>query len=131
MSLKLSISLIIIASLFLTGCAATVNSNIQNPQKKLSINDKVAFLDTMHLVPENASKIGSSQFGDSMFSTDCSFDSNLVEARKIARANGANIVKVTEKKSPDFLSSCYRLKIDYYYYDGNVANLAQHQLQIN
>lgn len=131
MSLKLSISLIVISSLLLTGCAATVRSDIQNAQKKLSINDKVAFLDIMHLVPENATKVGSSHFGDSMFSTDCSFDSNLVEARKIARANGANIVKVTEKKTPDLLSTCYRLKIDYYFYDGNVANLPQHQLQIN
>jgi hypothetical protein len=118
-------------SLILLGCSASIKSSFQNSKKPLTIEDKVAFLDTGHSVPENAVKLGQAKFGDSGFSTDCDFNSNLVKARKIARENGANIVKVTEKKTPDIWSTCYRLQIEFYFYAGNVSALPQYALQIN
>ena len=114
----------------LISCGASIKSNFQTQNKPLTIDDKVAFLDIHHKVPETAKKLGEGKFGDTGFSTDCDFNSNLVQARKIARQNGANIVKVTEKKTPDLWSSCYRIKVEYYYYDGNVLDLQQYQLQI-
>lgn len=117
--------------LILTSCASTVKTTITKQEKPLTTNDKVAFLDLNHKVPENAIKIGNAKFGDSGFSTDCGFNSNLIKARKIARENGANIVKVTESKKPDLWSSCYRMKIDFYKYEGDVNSLRQYQLQIN
>lgn len=112
-------------------CGATVTSSFTSPKKELTIEDKVAFLDTHHIVPSNALKIGDAHFGDSGFSIDCDFNSNLINARKLARKNGANIVKIIEKKTPDLWSSCYRLKIEFYYYEGNVSDLPQYSLQIN
>ncbi len=117
--------------LILTSCASTIKTTITNQEKTLTTNDKVAFLDMNHEVPENAIRIGNAKFGDSGFSTDCGFNSNLVKARKIARENGANIVKVTESKKPDLWSSCYRIKIDFYKYEGDINSLPQYQLQIN
>ncbi|MBY0066917.1 hypothetical protein [Empedobacter falsenii] len=117
-------------ALLLTSCASTVKTTITNQEKALTTNDKVAFLDVNHKVPENAKKIGNTKFGDSGFSTDCDFNSNLIKARQIARENGANIVKVTESKKPDLWSSCYRMKIDFYKYEGDVKSLQQYQLQI-
>ena len=56
----------------------------------------------------------------------------LQNARNLAREKGANIVKVTEKKEPSILgSSCYRIKVDFYFYEGDVTKLSQYQLQIN
>jgi hypothetical protein len=56
----------------------------------------VTFLDLQNKVPENAKNIGNALFGDSGFSTNCDFNTNLISARKLARVNGANIVKVVK-----------------------------------
>lgn len=119
-----------LSTLLLFSCAATVKTSITSKEEALTSNDKVAFLDINHKVPEDARKIGEAKFGDSGFSTDCDFNSNLIKARQIARENGANIVKVTENKTPDLWSSCYRMKVDFYKYDGDVKSLSQYQLQI-
>lgn len=124
--------LIIAITFLLISCSATIKSNFNEQLKPLTIEDKVAFLDLQNQVPEGAKKIGNAKFGDSGFSTDCDFNTNLISARKLARANGANIVKVVEKKEPSvFGSSCYRIKVDFYFYNGDVTKLAQYQLQIN
>ncbi|PUB26389.1 hypothetical protein C8J95_11173 [Elizabethkingia sp. YR214] len=117
--------------IFLNSCSATINSTFSDSGKPLTINDKVAFLDVNHKVPDGARKLGTTKFGDSGFSTDCDFNSNLIKARQLARENGANIVKVTEKKEPGLWSTCYRIKVEFYYYEGNVTTLPQYQLQIN
>lgn len=120
----------IFSTIFLVSCGASIKSNFQTQNKALTIEDKVAFLDVHHKVPETAKKLGDGKFGDTGFSTDCNFNSNLVQARKLARQNGANIVKVIEKKTPDLWSSCYRMKVEFYFYDGNVSELPQYQLQV-
>ena len=120
----------ILLSTILVSCGASIKSNFQTQNKALTIDDKVAFLDVHHKVPETAKKLGDGKFGDTGFSTDCDFNSNLIQARKIARKNGANIVKVVEKKTPDLWSTCYRLRVEYYFYEGNVSDLQQYQLQI-
>jgi hypothetical protein len=74
---------------------------------------------------------GTIRFADSGFSTDCDFYSNLSKARKRAREIGANIVKITESKSPDIISSCHRIKVAFYKYNGDVSNIRQLQLQKN
>ena len=95
--------LISIFPFLLISCGASIKSNFTEHLKPLTIENKVAFLDLENKVPENAKKIGNAKFGDSGFSTDCDFNTNLISARKLARANGANIVKVTEKKEPSIL----------------------------
>ncbi len=121
-----------IASFLLMSCGASIKSNFTEQLKPLTLENKVAFLDLEHKVPETAKKIGNAKFGDSGFSTDCDFNTNLINARKLARANGANIVKVTEKTEPSiFGSSCYRIKVDFYYYEGNLSQMSQYQMQIN
>ncbi len=115
----------------LSGCSPKISSNFTNPQSTLSSNEKVAFLDVEDPLPENLIKIGALKFQDSGFSTDCSFNSLLNKARIEARKNGANIVKVTNKKKPDLWSSCYRLKIDLYSYNGDVSNLEQYELKLD
>ena len=95
------------------------------------MDDKVAFLDLQHIVPEGTKKLGQAKYGDSGFSTNCDFNTNLISARKLARANGANIVKVVEKSTPDLWSSCYRITVEFYFYEGDVSKLNQYQVQIN
>lgn len=120
-----------IVSFLLVSCGASVKSNFTEQLKPLTIENKVAFLDMDHKVPENVKRIGEAKFGDSGFSIDCDFNTNLISARKLARANGANIVKVIKKSTPDLWSSCYRMTVEFYYYEGDVTKLSQYQLQIN
>ncbi len=123
--------LIAILPFLLIGCSANIKSSFTSQNKPLTIEDKVAFLDIQNKVPESAKKIGEAKYGDSGFSTNCDFNTNLISARKLARSNGANIVKVTKKSTPDIWSSCYRITVEFYYFEGDVTQLPQYQLQIN
>lgn len=120
-----------ISTFLLVSCGASITSSFTEQLKPLTIENKVAFLGLEHKLPENAKKIGEAKFGDSGFSTDCNFNTNLISARKLARANGANIVKVVKKSVPDLWSSCYRITVEFYYFEGDVTELSQYQLQIN
>lgn len=123
--------LLLMAVFGLASCGPKITSNFTNPQPKLSIDEKIALLDIHHKVPENITKIGDLRFQDSGFTSDCSFNSLMNRARIKAQENGANIVKVVEKKKPDLWSSCYRLKIELYKYDGDVSSLPQYKLTLD
>ncbi|RXG17650.1 hypothetical protein DSM03_102527 [Leeuwenhoekiella aestuarii] len=115
----------------ITGCSPKLASHVSNPLTTLTSDEPVAFLDVEHELPDDLIKVGSLRFQDSGFSTDCSFNSLLNKARIEARKNGANIVKVTDTKKPDLWSSCYRLQIDLYRYNGDVAKLKQYELKLD
>ncbi len=118
-------------TILLSGCASTVKYNFTEQLKPLTIENKVVFLDLEHLVPQSAKKIGTAKYGDTGFSTDCNFNTNLINARALARENGANIVKVIQKKTPDLWSLCYRISVDFYYLESDLSNIPQYTLQIN
>jgi hypothetical protein len=124
-------TVLVFLSLTLFSCGPKITSSFEAAGKALTIEDKVAFLDIQHKVPEGAKKIGDARFQDSGFSTDCDFNSNLIKARKMAREKGANIVKITETKAPDLWSLCYRIKVEFYHSDTDVTKIPQYQIQIN
>ena len=118
-------------SLFLSSCSAVINESISKTYSYLPIDAKIAILEVKHNVPANAEKLGFISFGDSGFSTDCDYYSNLSKARKRAREIGANIVKINQVTEPSIVSSCYRMNISFYKYDGNASQLPQISLQQN
>lgn len=118
-------TLIVAISFLLISCGARVKSTFTEQFNPLLSEDKVALLDIRHQVPENSQKLGTARYGDTGFSNDCSFETNLKSARKLARANGANIVKVVKKTTPDLWSTCYRINVEFYYYSGDVTALEQ------
>lgn len=117
--------------LLLISCGSNIKSNFTSQNKPLTIEDKVAFLDLLNKVPDGAKKLGEAKYGDSGFSTSCDFNTILINARKLARANGSNIVKVVKKSTPDLWTTCYRITVEFYFYEGDVSKLSQYQLQIN
>ncbi|MFL0083035.1 hypothetical protein V2647_03815 [Tenacibaculum maritimum] len=123
--------LLLIAVIGIASCSPKITSSFTNRQPKISIDEKVALLDIKHELPKNLIKVGEVRFQDSGFSTDCSFNSLMNKARVEARENGANIVKVVDKKKPNLWSSCYRLKIELYKYDGDTSSLPQYKLQLD
>ena len=79
-------------SLFLSSCSAVINESISKTYSYLPIDAKIAILEVKHNVPANAEKLGFISFGDSGFSTDCDYYSNLSKARRRAREIGANLL---------------------------------------
>jgi hypothetical protein len=128
---QITTTLFLITVIGITSCSPKITSNLTNPLPKLAVEDKIALLDLEHELPENIIKVGHLRFKDSGFSTDCSFNSLMNKARIEARKNGANIVKVVDKKKPDLWSSCYRLKIELYKYDGDITSLPQYKLKLD
>ncbi|MEP1487681.1 MAG: hypothetical protein ABJK28_04580 [Algibacter sp.] len=124
-------TLFLITVIGFTSCSPKISSNFVNPQPKLSIDENVALLDIEHHLPKNIIKVGELRFQDSGFSTDCSFNSLMTQARNEARKNGANIIKVVDKKKPDLWSSCYLLKIELYKYNGDISALTQYKLKLD
>ncbi|GGF01866.1 hypothetical protein SAMN05443634_103182 [Chishuiella changwenlii] len=127
--MKILFYTIIIASL--VSCGASIKTNFSEIKPSISREQSFAFLAEKHKVPAGSVKIGSSQVKDSGFSTDCSYNSNLEKLRKIARDNGANIIKVVNSKGADLWSTCTRMDIDYYYYDGDIKSLQQYRLTLD
>jgi hypothetical protein len=115
----------------LFSCNAVIKENVTKKYDALPIDSQIAILDVNQPIPEKSELMGTIKFADSGFSTDCDFYSNLSKARKRAREIGANIVKITESKSPDIISSCHRIKVAFYKYNGDVSNIRQLQLQKN
>lgn len=115
----------------IASCSPKISSNLSNPQQELPVDEKVALLDIDHSLPENIIKVGELRYQDSGFSTNCSFNSLMTQARSEARKNGANLVKVVDKKKPDLWSSCYRLKLELYNYSGDVSALSQYQIKLD
>ena len=128
---KLTKMLFLITVFAISSCSPKISSNFTNPQPKLSMDEHVALLDIEHQLPENLVKVGDLRFQDSLLSTDCSFNSLMTRARNEARKNGANIVKVIDKKKPDLWSSCFRLKIELYKSNEDVSSLAQYKLKLD
>jgi hypothetical protein len=122
---KQHIAIYFLSTLFLVGCGPKITSHYFVPKSSLGTNEKVALLDLHHTVPENATKIGTLKFGDTGFSTNCSFKKNSLKAIEEARKNGVNIIKITQHKKPDLMSSCHRMVFELYYYAGNTQKLSQ------
>lgn len=97
----MKIFLYAIIAISLTSCGASIKTNFSEIKPTISKEQSFAFLAEQHKVPTGAIKTGSSKVKDSGFSTDCSYNSNLEKLRKIARDNGANIIKVVKSKGAD------------------------------
>ncbi|WP_010255818.1 hypothetical protein [Myroides injenensis] len=107
----------IITILIFMSCSSTINTNIINKQPPLNEKTAITILKIGEEVPSPNKKVGTGKFGDSAFSVKCSLDYVLDQARAVAKENGANTIKITHHKRPDFWSSCHRVTVEYYFTD--------------
>jgi len=66
-----------------------------------------------------AKKIGEIELGESGFSASCGELEALNILKGEACAIKANLIIITDEKRPDFWSSCYRCKAEFYKYDSS------------
>ena len=101
--------LILVALFAATACAPKVSNVITKSYAPLDYKEEVLLLDIQAPVPDGADEIGIVKIGDSGFSTDCDWNTVIEKAKMEARKAGGNVIKITEHKTPDFVSSCHRI----------------------
>ena len=99
------------AAAILSGCSPKITSSFTSHHTPLAKDAEVLVLDMAAPMPENAGVIGQIKIGDTGFTTkNGNYAAVLNIAKDEARKAGGNVVKITEHKSPDMLSSMHRIK---------------------
>lgn len=96
-------------------CAPQLKSTILKTRPPLSENDLIVVLDISDDQPIDEDLVGSIAAKDGGLSVNCTYYENVLNLKALARNAGANLVKITEHKTPDKRSTCHRLKANIYY----------------
>ncbi len=115
----------IFISTILTSCGTSVKTNLTNDlQREKLINDEVFIFYNEIELPKESTEIGKIKIGDTQFSTKCSKEEVINDAKNAAKINNTNIILIDELKEPNFGSSCYRLSGRFFYNNSlNMDNL--------
>ncbi|MFN2375996.1 MAG: hypothetical protein ABR538_05640 [Candidatus Binatia bacterium] len=65
-------------------------------------------------VPPGVLLVGEVRYGETGFSTDCSYAENMERIRQQACGLGADVVHITAQNFPNFVSTCYRVRASLY-----------------
>ncbi len=116
----------LILTVVIHSCSPKIGSTIINKQPTLIGNEFVLVLQKEDSFNNDGIEIGSIRSGDNGFSSGCTYYEVIDKLKQIARDNGANLIKITEHKSPDNWSTCVRLKAKIY----KVPNFRIHEKEI-
>lgn len=106
--------------IMITSCSPKMGSSILKTLPALPNSEVVIVLNELDEQLITAEKIGEIKVTDNGFSSDCSYYENIQNLKRLARAAGANLVKITEHKSGDKWSSCDRFWADIYKVDNAI-----------
>lgn len=99
--------------IILAGCSPKITSSITSAHTPLGNDAEVLVLEVDAPMPEKVEVLGQIKIGDTGFTTkNGNYAAVLTIAREQARQAGGNVVKITEHKFPDMLSSMHRIKAD-------------------
>lgn len=107
-------------------CSPKIGSTITSKQTPLSDTAFVLVLQQQDDFTNDGIEIGSIKSGDNGLSTNCTYFEVIDKLKLLARQNGANVIKITEHKSPDRWSSCERLTAKIY----KVPHFRKHEKEI-
>lgn len=111
---------------FIYSCSPKIGSTISSKQTALSETDFVLVLQQQDDFNNDGIEVGSIKSGDNGLSTNCTYYEVIDKLKNLARQNGANVIKITEHKSPDRWSSCERLTAKIY----KVPDFRKHEKEI-
>jgi hypothetical protein len=115
-----------ILTTFIYSCSPKIGSTITSKQPPLPDTAFVLVLQEQDDFINDGIEIGTIKSGDNGLSNNCSYFEVLDKLKLITRQSGANVIKITEQKSPDNWSSCVRLKATIY----KVPNFRIHEKEI-
>ncbi len=114
--MKKPIFLLLVSLLVLGSCSPKLNAVIVNKKPALAYNSEVYVIQIDGKIPKGAKAVGKLSIKDTGFTTKCTYEMVLEQAKLQARQNGANIVKIFEHKTPRALgSTCHRMKVVFYH----------------
>ena len=113
-------------TIFIYSCSPKIGSTISSKQTALSDTDFVLILQQQDDFNNDGIEVGSIKSGDNGLSTNCTYYEVIDKLKNLARQNGANVIKITEHKSPDRWSSCERLTAKIY----KVPDFRKHEKEI-
>ncbi|WP_462250002.1 DUF922 domain-containing protein [Ferruginibacter sp.] len=123
--MKFLIYLITLTTLFFS-CSPKIGSTISNKQPALADSEFVLILQKEDSFINDGIEIGNIKSNDYGFSSNCTYYEVIETLKKLARDYGANLIKITDRKSPDQWSTCERLKAKIY----KVLNFRVHEKEI-
>lgn len=107
-------------------CLPKIGSIISSKQPPLSDKDFVLVLQQQDNFNNDGIEVGTIKSGDNGLVTNCTYYEVIDKLKQLARQNGANVIKITEHKSPDRWSSCERLTAKIY----KVPDFRKHEKEI-
>ena len=102
---------------FLYACSPKIKTVLSSGQqvKSLAYDSEVYVYSINESVPDGVIKIAQISLGDTGFTLKCNYETMLEKAKQEARKVGANVLKITQHKTPSLLgSTCHRLKVTLY-----------------
>lgn len=124
--MRATVILFVVGWMFFLGCAPKLRFSITHPQQVLSDTDRLVVVQPEYTPVINGILVGSLSSGDNGFSVNCSYDSIMKNFERIARKNGANIIKVTRHDGPNQHSTCDYVTAEIYRAD----NPGQYEYEI-
>jgi hypothetical protein len=82
-------------------CSPKIGSTISNKQPALADSEFVLILQKEDSFISDGIEIGNIKSNDNGFSSNCTYYEVIETLKKLARDNGANLIKITDRKSPD------------------------------
>ncbi|WP_199117236.1 hypothetical protein [Pedobacter sp. ASV28] len=102
--------LIFLTILIMVACSPKISTKVTKSYPALDYNQEVIILGVQQEEPKDAELLGEIKIGDSGFSTKCSYETVIENAKLEARKIGGNVVKLTQHKTPSVMgSSCHRI----------------------
>jgi hypothetical protein len=95
--------------LLIAGCAPKIRTNIAQKYPPLHFQEEVWTILQGTDVPPGSELLGTVRIGDAGMTINCSYSVVLGKAKEEARKSGGNAIRITEHKTPDFMSSCHRI----------------------
>lgn len=103
---------ILFISALLCSCSTSIRTKVSGTNHNpLADSTKVYLVNDVRQLPEATELVGTVKIGDSGFTTRCDYETVITDFENAARKVGANIIMVTEVKTPTSLgSTCYRIQ---------------------
>ncbi|MBQ9201352.1 MAG: hypothetical protein IJ154_03140 [Bacteroidales bacterium] len=98
-----------------TSCMPKVTTHLYKRLPPLDETSEVAVYEISENVPQEAEFLGDLRIGDTGFSTRGDYEFILATAKDETRKAGGNLLKITEHRKPDFVSSIHRISANMYY----------------
>lgn len=106
---------ILLLGMLVVACAPKIRSKLIDTKfSALAEDSEVVILQSDENLPQNSDLVGEFKVGDSGLTLDCGYLTMIENAKSNARKSGANIIQISELKSPNLGSTCYRLKGNMY-----------------